>query len=59
MGMKPEQYLARFGAPLHVADSLWSQEPSMWGVEVGITPARLKRWRDRPRHTLLREADCQ
>ena len=26
----------------------------MWGVEVGITPGRMKRWRDRPRHTLQR-----
>jgi hypothetical protein len=25
---------------------------SMWGVEVGITPGRMKRWHDRPRHTL-------
>jgi hypothetical protein len=26
----------------------------MWGVEVGITPGRMKRWHDRPRHTLQR-----
>ena len=27
----------------------------MWGVEVGITPGRVKRWRDRHRaHTLQR-----
>ena len=26
----------------------------MWGVEVGITPRRMKRWHDRPRHTLQR-----
>jgi hypothetical protein len=25
------------------------------GVEVGITPGRMKRWRDRPRHTLPRD----
>ena len=29
---------------------------SMWGVEVGITPGRMKRWRDRHRaHTLPRD----
>ena len=28
----------------------------MWGVEVGITPGRMKRWRDRhPAHTLPRD----
>ena len=33
----------------------WSQEPVHVGVEVGITPWRMKRWRDRPRHTLPRD----
>ena len=32
---------------------LWSQEPVHVG-EVGITPGRMKRWHDRPRHTLQR-----
>ena len=30
----------------------------MWGVEVGITPGRVKRWHDRHRaHTLPRDPD--
>ena len=29
----------------------------MWGVEVGITPGRVKRWHDRPRHTLSGDPD--
>ena len=34
----------------------WSQEPVHVGVEVGITPGRVKRWHDRHRaHTLPRD----
>ena len=53
MGMEPEQFLARFGvASSRCPIPCGPKSLSMWGVEVGITPGRLKRWRDRPRHTL-------